>query len=65
MDSSGHGKQTSAREGGTHFLESADGLVRTWKESERARGAHGLDSAEGWTSLDMERRAGSDGGMRA
>jgi hypothetical protein len=33
-----------------------DGLVRTWKESERARSTDKLDNASEWTSQDMEKK---------
>src|SRR6267142_1339333 len=41
-----------------------DGQVRTWKESERARGTHSLESADGRTSQDMEGIRASKGHSR-
>jgi hypothetical protein len=47
---------------GTHILKSTDGeLVRTRKESERARGTHVLWSADGGTHQDTETIRASEG----
>jgi hypothetical protein len=45
----------------TSWRAHRDGLVRTWKGSERARGTHSLESASGWTSQNMERKRASKG----
>jgi hypothetical protein len=39
---------------GTYFLETAEGHVKTRKESERARGTHRLDIIEDGTSQDRK-----------
>jgi len=38
-----------------------EGQVRTWKESNQARGTHSLEIAEGGTSQDTERKQLSKG----
>ena len=37
-----------------HHLETAEGQVRIWKESEQAICTHELDTAKGWINRDME-----------
>jgi hypothetical protein len=56
-----------ARERGalTTWKTQIDGHVSTWKESERERGTHCLESAERWTSEDTERNRTSEGHSRA
>ena len=38
-----------------------EGQVKTWKETDRARGTHFLDTASGGTSQDTERNRPSEG----
>ena len=51
-DMSGHGKNPSEQGALTDWRVRTDGRVRTWKESERARGTHRLESADGRMSGD-------------
>src|SRR6266850_2096719 len=64
MDKSGHGRNTSKRGALTYWRVQTDGQVRTRKESEQARGTHFLESADGWTSQDMEGIRASEGHSR-
>jgi hypothetical protein len=54
-------KEATERGALTSWRAHRDGLVRTWKGSDRARGTHFLESASGWTSQDMERKRPSEG----
>jgi hypothetical protein len=54
-------KEANEREALTSWRAQRHGLVKTWKGSERPRGTHRLESTEGWTSQDMERRRASEG----
>ena len=49
-----HGKPTN-REALTSWRQQSKGLVRTQKETDRTRGTHSLEIAEGVTCQDMER----------
>src|SRR6267142_2391385 len=61
MDKSGHGKNLTKQGALTNWRAQTDGQVRTQKESDRARGTHFLESADGRTSQDMERIQPSKG----
>src|SRR6266850_497712 len=61
MDKSGHRKNPTKRGALTYWRAQTDGQVRTQKESDRARGTHRLESADGRTSQDMERIRPSEG----
>jgi hypothetical protein len=61
IDASGCGKEASEQGALTNWRARRDGLVRTWKASKRARGTHCLESAEGWTSQDMESKRAREG----
>jgi hypothetical protein len=61
MDWSGHGKEASERGALTDWRAQKNGLVRTWKGSERAKGTHFLESAEECTGQDMEMKRASEG----
>jgi len=54
-DKSGCGKNLTKQGALTDWRVQMDGQVRTWKESNQARGTHSLESAEGQTSQDMGR----------
>ena len=56
MDKSGHGKKVTKKGALTNWRGQREGQVRTWKESDQARGTHVLEMAEGGTSQDMERK---------
>src|SRR6267142_726512 len=60
-DKSGHGKNLTERGALTNWRAQTDGQVRTRKESDRARGTHRLESADGQTSQDTERIRPSEG----
>src|SRR6266850_2131499 len=64
MDKSGHGKNPTERGALTPWRAQTDRQVRTWKESNRARGTHKLESADGQTSQDTERIRPSEGHSR-
>src|SRR6267142_825991 len=53
-DKSGHGNNLTERGALTSWRAQTDGRVRTRKESDRARGTHFLESADGRTSQDTE-----------
>src|SRR6267142_118500 len=61
MDKSGHGRNLSKRGALTSWRAQMDGQVRTWKESERARGTHFLESTDRQTSQDTEGIRASEG----
>jgi hypothetical protein len=61
MDWSGHGKEASERGALTPWRMQMDALFKIWKGRKRERGAHELESAERWTSQDMERNRASQG----
>ena len=52
------------REALTRWRVHREGIVRTWKGREIARGTHVLENAEGWTSQDMDRKRTNDGHSR-
>jgi hypothetical protein len=54
-DLSGHGKEQTKRGALTPWRRQREKLVRTQKETERARGTHFLEMAEGGTCQDTER----------
>jgi hypothetical protein len=54
-DKSGHGKNPTDGGALTCWREHQGGQVRTWKESNRARGTHFLERASEGTSQDTER----------
>ena len=58
---SGHRKNPTERGALTLWRQHREGQVRTWKESDRARGTHFLDTASGGTSQDTERIRQSEG----
>ena len=60
-DKSGHGKKATKQGELTNWRQQREGQVRTWKESNQARGTHSLETAEGGTSQDMERKQPSKG----
>src|SRR6267142_1892517 len=45
MDKSGHGNNPTERGALTSWRAQTDGQVRTWKQSDRARGTHLLEDA--------------------
>ena len=56
--------EESNQVGGTHCLETTEGgayIIRTWKQSDRARGTDFLETTEQGTSQDMERKWPSRG----
>ena len=55
-DLSRHGKKSTKRGVLTNWRRQREGLVRTRKEIERARGTHFLEMGEGETRQDMERK---------
>jgi hypothetical protein len=64
-DLSGHGKELTEREALTSWRWQREGLVRTLKETDQARGTHFLGTAEGGTCQDTERDRLSKGCSRA
>ena len=60
-DKSGHRKKATGQGALTPWRQQREGQVRTWKESNQARGTYKLEIAEGWTSQDMERKQPSEG----
>src|SRR6267142_1397843 len=54
-DKSGHRKNLTERGALTSWRVQMDRQVRTWKESNRVRGTHILESTDGQTSQDMVR----------
>ena len=54
-DKSGHGKNPTKRGALTSWRRHREGQVRTWKESDRERGTHILETASERTCQDMER----------
>src|SRR6266850_173067 len=60
-DKSGHGRNPSEQGALTPWKAQTDGQVRTWKEYKQVRGTHFLESADGWTSQDMEGIRASEG----
>jgi hypothetical protein len=59
-----HGKKPTDREALTSWRQQSEGLVRTWKETDRARGTHCLETAEGGTCQDTERNRPTEGNSR-
>ena len=59
-DLSGQGKKPTDRGALTPWTWQREGLVGTRKETNRARGTHSLETAEGRTCQDMERNPPSD-----
>jgi len=60
-DKSGHRKNATKQRALTNWRWQTEGQVRTWKETDQARGTHFLEMAEGWTSQDTERKQLSKG----
>ena len=60
-DKSGHGKKVTEQGVLTGWRRQREGQVRTQKQSDQARGTHELETAEGGTSQDMERKQLSKG----
>src|SRR6266850_1989660 len=60
-DKSGHGRNPTERGALTTGRAQTDGQVRTRKQSNRARGTHFLESADGRTSQDTETIRPSEG----
>ena len=58
---SGHGKKPTERGALTSWKRQREGLVRTRKESNRARGTYSLETGEGGTHQDKERNRSSEG----
>jgi len=54
-DKSGYGKTAAEKGVLTSWIQQREGQVRTRKETDRARGTHFLETAEGGTSQDTER----------
>ena len=50
-----HGKKRIERRVLTNWRWQREGLVRTWKEIDRSRGTHSLETAEGGACQDIER----------
>ena len=61
---SGHGKKPTERGTITFWRRQREGLVRTWKETDRARPTHILETAEEGTCQDTERNRSSEGHSR-
>src|SRR6267142_2058357 len=61
MDKSGHGNNPTERGALTNWRAQTDRQVRTQKQSNRARGTHFLESADGRTSQDTETIRPSEG----
>jgi hypothetical protein len=57
----GHRKKPTDRGALTAWRQQREGLVRTRKEIDRARGTHFLETAEGGTCQDTERNRSSEG----
>jgi len=55
-DKSGHGKKATKQGALTNWTPKREGQVRTQKESDQARDTHFLETAEGGTSQDTERK---------
>ena len=53
-DLSGHVKKTTDQGALTHWRRQREGLVRTWKETDRPRHTHFLETVEGGTCQDTE-----------
>ena len=51
-DRSGYGKNPTEREALTNWRPNRGGQVKTWKESDRVRGTHTLETASGGTSQE-------------
>src|SRR6267142_1475569 len=64
-DKSGQGRNPSKGGALTNWRGQTGGQVRTGKESERARGTHGLERADRRTSQDREGIRASEGHSRA
>ena len=58
---SGHGKKLTKQGALTLWRGQREGLVRTRKETDRARGTHPLEKAEGGTGQNTERNQPSEG----
>ena len=54
-DLSGSGKKPIERSALTNWRQHREGLVRTWKETDRPRRTHKLETASGGTCQDIER----------
>ena len=63
-DKSGHGKNSTERGALTNWRPNRDRQVRRWKESDRARATHILETASEGTSQDTERIQLSEGHSR-
>ena len=59
-DLSGHGKRPADRRALTNCRWDREGLVRTWKETDRLTRTHFLETASGGICQDMERNQPSD-----
>ena len=57
----GHGKKSTKRGALTNWRWQIEGLVRTGKETDQARGTHVLETIEGETCQDRERNRPSEG----
>ena len=57
----GHGRKVNEQGTLTFWRAYRKGEVRTWEESERARGTHFLKSASGSISEDTKRKRTSEG----
>ena len=64
-DLSGHGKKPTGRGARTPWRWQREGLVRTRKETDRARGTHSLETVEGGGCQDTERDPASKGYSRS
>ena len=60
-DKSGHGKEVTEKGVLTAWRLQREGQVRTWKESKQVRGTHSLETTEGGTCQDMQRKQLSKG----
>jgi len=60
-DKSGHRKKATEQGVLTHWRQHREGQVRTWKETDQARGTHFLETRERGTSQDTERNQPSKG----
>jgi len=58
---SGHRKKPTEQGALTNWRPHQEGQVRTWKETDQARGTHSLETTKGGTSQDMERNQLSKG----
>ena len=56
----GHGMKATERGALTSWRPQREGQVRTWKESDRVRGTHRLETAEGPREVEVRTRKESD-----